>query len=117
MRFTKFAVFVVTLAASVTFALLASGQSAPAADGKAIFLAQKCNMCHNVPSAQVERTTKSDKMAGADLNGDMTKDQLVKFIKKEAPDAAGKTHSKEWKGTDEELNALADWLVQNKKPA
>ena len=117
MSANKVASLALALTASVAFAFLASGQTAPAAGGKDLFLAQKCNMCHSVPSAQIEKTTKSASMAGPDLLGDMDKDKLVKFMKKEVPDAAGKTHSKEWKGTEEELNALADWLLENKKPA
>ena len=97
------------------FALLASAQTAT--DGKAVFEAQNCNMCHNVPTAQIVRTTKSDKMAGPDLMTAMDMDQLVKFMKKEAKGSDDKLHSKEWKGTDEELTAVCDWLLQNKKPA
>jgi hypothetical protein len=31
-------------------------------DGKEIFLAQKCDLCHTVSSAGIEAKTKSDKM-------------------------------------------------------
>jgi cytochrome c551/c552 len=94
-------------AVSFTFALLAWGLGSrasaeeAAADGKAIFLAQKCNMCHSVPL----------------MTHDLEKDQLVKFIKKEVKNNEDKMHGKEWKGTDAELNTLTDWLLANKRPA
>ena len=61
------------LAAVVLLATLysgsASGAAAPPAklDGKQIFLAQKCSLCHSVSSAGIERTVKSEKVAGPDL--------------------------------------------------
>ena len=119
MRTRNFIVFTLALATSVTFALLARGEApAAAADGKAIFTAQKCNMCHSVPSAEITRTTKSEKMAGPDLMvAGMEKDQITGFLKKEVKDANGKLHGKEFTGTPEELSTLADWLLANKKPA
>ena len=115
MRTRNLIVFTLALATSVTFALLARGEAA--ADGKAIFMAQKCNMCHSVPSAEITRTTTSEKMAGPDLMGAMEKDQIPGFLKKEVKDANGKLHGKTFGGTPEELSTLADWLVANKKPA
>jgi cytochrome c551/c552 len=111
---------VLVLIGAVLSAATSPGASAQeaAADGKAIFLAQKCNMCHSVPTVQIERTTKSEKIAGQDLmTHDMEKDQLVKFLKKEVKNNEDKMHTKEFKGTEEELNTLVDWLLQNKRPA
>jgi mono/diheme cytochrome c family protein len=110
-RNLAFAAFLVI----VVLAALSIGPSASAVDGKAIFLAQKCNMCHSVPTAAIERTTKSEKMAGKDLV-DLDKDAatLTKYIKKEA-DLDGKKHGKAWTGTDEELGAVVTWILQQKK--
>ena len=108
LAFTAFLVIVVLAALSI-------GPSASAVDGKTIFLAQKCNMCHSVPTAGIERTTKSDKMAGKDLvNLDKDAATLTKYIKKEV-DLDGKKHGKAWTGTDEELGATVTWLLEQKK--
>jgi mono/diheme cytochrome c family protein len=100
---------------AVVLAALAFGPSASAVDGKEIFLAQKCNMCHSVSTAGIERTTKSEKMAAKDLiNLDKDAAALTKYIKKET-DLDGKKHGKAWTGTDEELGAVVTWILQQKK--
>src|SRR4029079_17347047 len=93
------------LAAVWRLALLYSAPPGAAApDGKALFLAQKCNMCHNVPAAGIERTVKSEKMAGPDLvNIKVDAATLAKVLRRQE-DVHGKKHPKEFKGTDEELN-------------
>ena len=91
--------------------------AAAAPDGKAIFLGQKCNLCHSVSAAGIERTTKSEKVAGPDLTTATAKHDkafLTKFLKKEET-VDGKKHGKEWKGTDAELSTLIDWLKEPKK--
>lgn len=96
----------------------ASGAAAPAKlDGKQIFLAQKCNLCHSVSSAGIERTMKSEKMAGPDLTNTAAKvdaGALTKFLRKEG-EINGKKHGKGFTGTDEELGAMIAWLQQQKK--
>lgn len=103
--------------AVAVFAVFCPGPAAGQAklDGKAIFLAQKCNLCHNVPPAGIERTTKSDKMAGPDIV-DIKVDAatLGKVLRKQA-DVNGKKHPKEFKGSDEELGALVAWIQAQKK--
>lgn len=100
--------------------LLAVPQPAGAADdppGKAVFMAQKCNTCHNVPPAAIVRTTKSDKVAGPDLPGDNTGAAAsfwTQFLRKEVPNKEGNKHKKEWKGTDTELKQLSEWLASLK---
>ena len=94
---------------------LPAAAAAAAPDGKALFLAQKCNMCHNVPVAGIERTTKSDKMAGPDLvNIKVDAATLAKVLRRQE-DVHGKKHPKEFKGTDEELNAVITWILSQKK--
>ncbi|MFL6259909.1 MAG: c-type cytochrome [Thermoanaerobaculia bacterium] len=110
------------LAAVVLLAALysgpASGAAAPAKlDGKQIFLAQKCNLCHSVSSAGIERTVKSEKVAGPDLANLAAKEdagKLTRFLRKEG-DLNGKKHGKGFTGSDEELGALISWLQQQKK--
>lgn len=86
------------------------------AEGKATFLAQKCNVCHTVSSAGIEATAKSEKMKGPDLRGkvaarglDWTRRYL---LREELLD--GKKHSKEYKGTAEELDRILAWLEQQR---
>jgi mono/diheme cytochrome c family protein len=111
-----------TLSIVFTVLLLAGLSSSPAAsqpaklDGKAIFLAQKCNLCHSIPTAAIERTVKSEKMAGPDLvNVKEDAAFLAKFLRKEA-DLKGKKHGKAFTGSDEELGALIAWIQSQKKP-
>jgi mono/diheme cytochrome c family protein len=96
----------------------ASGAAAPAKlDGKQIFLAQKCNLCHSVSSAGIERTMKSEKMAGPDLTNLAAKQDaatLTKFLKKEG-EINGKKHGKAFTGSDEEMAAVISWLQRQKK--
>jgi len=110
------------LAAALLLSVFYSGAAASAAapaklDGKAIFLAQKCNLCHSVSSAGIERTMKSEKVAGPDLTNTAAKEdaaKLAKFLRKE--DALnGKKHGKAFTGSDEELGALISWLQAQKK--
>ncbi len=111
------------LAAVVLLATLysgpASGAAAPPAklDGKQIFLAQKCSLCHSVSSAGIERTVKSEKVAGPDLTNTAAKEdagKLAKFLRKEG-ELNGKKHGKGFTGTDEELGAMIAWLQAQKK--
>ena len=107
------------LAAVVMLAIFYSGPASGAAapDGKQIFLAQKCNLCHSVSSAGIERTVKSEKMAGPDLTNTAAKVDaatLTKFLKKEG-EINGKKHGKGFTGSDAELSAVISWLQQQKK--
>jgi len=84
------------------------------APGKTLFLGQKCNMCHAVPAAGVEATTTSDKMKGPDIANLADKydaEWVTKYVTKMA-DKDGKPHVKAFKGTDEELQSLVDWLLE-----
>lgn len=109
-----------TVSVVVAVLLLAALYSGPAAgqaklDGKAIFLAQKCNMCHSVSPAGIAATTKSEKMKGPDLVNIKTDAKvLTDFLRKKA-DINGKKHSKAFTGSDEELGALVAWIQAQKK--
>jgi mono/diheme cytochrome c family protein len=115
MTLTLASVTAVGLAAAAVLATL-PGPTALAADGapdgKALFLAQKCNMCHAVSSAEITATTTNEKLKGPDLTSTAGKRDaawLAKYLaKQEAID--GKKHSKEFKGSEADLNALIDWL-------
>jgi hypothetical protein len=115
--FSLTAILGVPVLVALLVPMLAVPQSAGAAGdapGKAIFLAQKCNMCHNVPSEGIVRTTKSDKVAGPDVPGDLADKPasfFEQFLKKEVTNNEGEKHSKEWKGTDEELKTISAWMA------
>ena len=79
--------------------------------GKTAFLAHKCNLCHAVPAAEIVAKTKSEKMKGADLGGKVEGElaDIAAFLRKET-EREGEAHKKPFKGTDEELQAIVDWL-------
>lgn len=85
-------------------------------DGKQIFLAQKCNLCHSIPPAGIRATVKSEKMKGPDLTGLAKQDAklLNDYLRKKA-DINGKKHGKEFTGSDEEIGALIAWLQKQEK--
>ncbi len=101
-------------AASIAFAAV----PAEAADGKAVFLAEKCNLCHAVSSAGIEATTKSEAMKGPDLSttGPHDPAALAKYLRQEET-MDGKKHKKAFKGTDEDLQALIAWLNEQAEAA
>jgi mono/diheme cytochrome c family protein len=113
-----------TLSVLAAVLLVATFYSGPARgatpaklDGKTLFLAQKCNLCHSVSSAGIERMVKSEKVAGPDLTDLAAKENaatLTKFLKKEG-EIDGKKHGKLFTGSDEELAAVISWLQQQKK--
>ncbi len=89
-----------------------AGEAAADLDGKVLFTdTYNCNMCHSVAAAGVDAKAKSDAMKGPDLAGRVGGEFLTiaKYVRKEA-DKDGKSHKKEFKGTDEELQAIIDWL-------
>ena len=82
-----------------------------AGDAKELFVeTHKCNMCHGVAAEGIEAKTSSDKMKGPDLSGyksDKELAELAAFMRKESE---GEQHKKGFKGTDEELQTILDWL-------
>jgi mono/diheme cytochrome c family protein len=103
---------------SIAAFLLVLGLTAvsEAADGKALFVEKKCNLCHAVDSQGIEK--KSAKMKGAELSdaGNVVSDGdwLKKFLTQEEL-KDGDKHQKKWKGTDEELDAIVNWVMSLKK--
>ena len=94
----------------------AAAQAAKVLDGKQIFLAQKCNLCHSVSTAGIEATTKSEKMKGPDLVGESKKDaKLLNGYLRKTADINGKKHAKQFNGSDEEIGALIAWLQKQEK--
>jgi mono/diheme cytochrome c family protein len=104
-----------TLLTAVVLALVFSAPpaavAADAPDGQAVFMAEKCNLCHSVNGAGIEAKTKSDKLKGPDLSGyePPAGFDVSAFVRKQM-DKDGESHRREFKGTDEELQALLSWL-------
>ena len=116
-----FALFIVLggflLAVSYSGPAGAAAEGPKVLDGKQIFLAQKCNLCHGVSSAGITATTKSEKMKGPDLTGLAVKRDarlLNDYLRKKAP-INEKKHSKEFTRSDEEIGALIAWLQKQEK--
>ncbi len=107
-----------TLMVALALAVCAAVSStAVAADGKAIFLGQKCNLCHTIDSQSIAKT--SEKMKAPDLSNAAglveSADWLKSFLKKEVK-KDDKAHQREFKGTPEELDTVVQWLMTLKKP-
>lgn len=77
-------------------------------DGKKVFVDNKCNMCHTVTVAGIE-SKKSDATDLSLVGKDRTTEFLTKYLKKEAK-LDDKDHKSSFKGTDEDLAKLVDWL-------
>ena len=98
---------------------LASAAGEPEIDGKAKFLEYKCLMCHGVAAEGLKAKAKVEKMKGPDLSGfksEVEFARLASFLRGEIA-VDGRKHTKPFKGSDEELQAIIDWLgsleVQN----
>ncbi len=85
-------------------------------DGKKLFKENKCALCHSVSTVGIEAEKKTGKMVGGDLVdlGEKYEAGFISaYIRKEA-ELDGKAHKKPFKGTDEELQAIVDWLLEQK---
>jgi cytochrome c5 len=79
--------------------------------GQKLFLDAKCNMCHAVPSANIEAKVKSEKMQGPAISGIKADAEMIqKFLRKETQ-IDGKDHKKLYEGSDEDLKTLVDWVL------
>lgn len=104
------------------FFVLAPMPEAPLPDdekGEAVFLEQSCDRCHAVPAAGLLAKPKTEEDHGPALDklGEKYNPRaLRRFIKYAdvAEGMSGVPHKKEFKGTDEELQALVDWLLEQK---
>lgn len=84
--------------------------------GKAAFLEAKCDRCHSIASADITATVKSEKMKGPDLDRiGTTRDAawIQQFVKKEIK-LEDKDHRTSWKGSDEDLGTITEWLASLK---
>jgi mono/diheme cytochrome c family protein len=104
------------LLATLGVACLLGARSTPGnAEGKAIFLANKCSNCHAISAAGIARAGAAPSglpKAPPDLTGVGSRHTaafIVKFLRKEET-IEGRKHILKFKGTDDELGTLAAWL-------
>jgi cbb3-type cytochrome oxidase cytochrome c subunit len=102
-----FILFISSIVALFAFAFSFSQEQA--LDGKQVFIDSKCNNCHTVTSMEI--TSKKDEAldlsdAASAGNAELIKSYLLKESK-----INDKNHKLKFKGTDEELNALVNWLL------
>ena len=116
MRRVAFGIAVLGLATLALVAVSAGAQEGEMAAGHEAFTGLKCNMCHSVSTAGIEAKTKSEKMFGGDLvnlGEEWDAEKMRGYLNQET-ELDGEKHKKEFKGTDEELQALVDWLLEQK---
>lgn len=106
---------VVAIAASIPAPRAAAAETL---DGKAVFAAQKCNLCHSIESQGIASKATSDKTKGPDLSGEGLKRDAAwigKFLHR-VEKIDGKVHKKDLKAASEaEIDALVAWLMTLKK--
>ncbi|HYW68786.1 MAG TPA: c-type cytochrome [bacterium] len=105
--------------AAPAFADEAKKEEAKMPAGQKVFMDAKCQMCHTVYSAAIGEPPAEDAEKKEDASGppdlsmtgaDKTAEWMSLFLqKKEALN--DKKHMKRFKGSDEDLTALVDWLM------
>lgn len=113
------------LSMSVFLLTLFSFKAAVAAEepaGQKIYIKQKCSQCHPIEALKIAKVESDEeeaeeadeeKVDPPDLSGvgkERTAEWIVKWEKKEEQ-IKGRKHKKKYKGTDEELKTLAEWLA------
>jgi len=98
---------IVTIVALYGFAFTIAQQDND--NGKKLFVDNKCNMCHTVKSAGIE-SKKSDAVDLSTVGKDNTTEFLMKYLKKETK-LNDKDHKSSFKGSEDELETLVDWLL------
>ena len=96
---------------------LAAAGAGDAAPGSAAFVDLKCSICHSIESQGIERKSKSEKTKGPDLSTiGATRDAawIAKFLRKEVVNEHDKKHEKDFKGTPEQLQQIAQFLASLK---
>ena len=105
--------WVIFAAVGVVSAFVAAGARADEAAAKKAFEANKCSNCHSIEKLGMTRKIQSEKTAGPDLSKIGAKHDAAWIVKwcERAVEKDGKTHKNEYKGTKEDLQAIADWLA------
>ena len=97
---------------------------ASAADdaGKKLFTDNKCQTCHSIQSAGITSTMGDKSPAAKAGKGDLSDvgsahdaAWIAKYITKKETSKDGKSHPKEFTGSEADLKTLSDWLASLKK--
>lgn len=105
-----------TLAAvtiTATLGLAATGQVDPD-EGKAAFSENGCNRCHGVETQDIEATISVERLRGPDLShigSERDTDWIVGWVKRDQT-VDDKPHPAPYRGSDDDLRTIAEWLVQ-----
>jgi len=102
-----FILFISVIVALFAFAFsFSQGQDL---NGKQIFLNNKCNNCHTIVSLEI--TSSKDNAVDLSNAGSLSNEELLKsFLLKESK-VNEKEHKIKFKGSNEELNTLVNWLL------
>jgi len=102
-----FILFISAIVALFAFAFSFSQEKG--LDGKEIFMDNKCNTCHTVTSMEItSKKTNAVDLSNAGSAGDA---KLLKtFLLKESK-INDKEHKLKFKGSEEELDTLINWLL------
>lgn len=108
----KFALPLLAVLGLTAFTMIAFTADA-AADGKTLFLENKCNMCHSIDSQEIaSKLPKKSETGPPDLSTVGSRhnaEWITKFLKKEV-EQNGKKHTKGFTGKPEDLQTIATWL-------
>lgn len=107
-------------AAALAFGVLVGSQPVLSfADGKSVFVENKCVTCHSIKNLGVDKTKKKKgpDLSGAGLQHDA--DWLAKWMKKEVDAKSSYSdkkvkHKKKFKGTDADLKTISTFLAAQK---
>lgn len=113
-------------------ALICATAAAPAkaedSAGLKLFKQNKCTQCHSIDSLKISKVKSDDdeddakdengkKLEPPDLSGagkDHDAAWFAKWLKKEV-EVDGHKHKKKFKGSEEELKVVSDWIVSDLK--
>ncbi len=102
-----FLLFISAIVALFAFAF--SFSQSDELDGQQIFSDSKCTKCHSVEALGIT-STKDDATDLSNVGADKDADFLKKYMVKEETINDSK-HKTKFKGSDEELDALVNWLL------
>jgi cytochrome c551/c552 len=106
----KYIKSVIAMLVLVGFAFAVLPAEETAATGKDIFLAKKCNACHAVKTLEIAGKPNYPDLSTFGAKEGLTKEFATKFLMKEEKQN-DKLHPIKFKGSDEELGTLVDWLL------
>jgi hypothetical protein len=102
--------FILFISAIVAlFAFAFSFSQSTELDGQQIFADSKCIKCHSVESLEIV-SSKDKPLDLSNVGADKDAEFLKKYLVKEEM-INDKKHKTKFKGSDEELNTLVDWLL------